>query len=180
MYLNLYQAVKKDDIQAFSSFVVKNENICFGRFPLLTLCYLYKSKKILKKYKEALLNIKSYKVVEEYYQIYKDFKAVAGRCLRLYNQENSIVQPIEILAILSKDKMVKKLFKLLTISPNIVDKIKKIYYINGKDFSKNNKKIKITQALMSKRQTKQHKIALILSLSNGFEVQINQTTHHYP
>lgn len=166
MYLNLYNAIKEDNLQAFSSLVVKNENICFGRFPLLTLCYLYNSKKILKKFSKQLLNIKNYKVVEEYYQIYKDFKTKAGRTLRLYTKENCTVNPIEMLAILGRDRQVKKLFKILTIHPNNVDKIKKIYYIQGKDFSKNNKKIKITPALMTKLQTKQHKVALIVSLAS--------------
>ena len=50
--INLILAsIKTDDEKAFKMLIEKHRayNICFGRFPLLTVLYLYGSKSIIKK-----------------------------------------------------------------------------------------------------------------------------------
>ena len=39
----IFEAIKNDDLNLFKSLVLSNSdlNLCFGRFPLLSLCYLY-------------------------------------------------------------------------------------------------------------------------------------------
>ena len=77
----IFDAIKTDDLKSFSSFMLsKNDlNICFGRFPLLSLCYLYKSYKIIDEYEVDLISVKNYTVVDEYYEIYLEFKKYAKK-----------------------------------------------------------------------------------------------------
>ena len=102
-YNDLFNAIVEDSIENFSSLIKGNESLCFGRFTILSLCYLYSSKKIIKKYSERLLKIKKYNVINEPIKIYKDFKTKAGKCLRLYAGKQNIISVLEILAILHKD-----------------------------------------------------------------------------
>ena len=62
LYDNIFDSIKNDDLTLFSSLIESNENLCYGRFPLLSICILYNSKKILKKYKNKLINIEKYNI----------------------------------------------------------------------------------------------------------------------
>ena len=112
-YNDLFNAIVDDNIDVFSSLIKGNENLSFGRFNILSVCYIYSAKKIIKKYSEKLLKIKKYNVVGEPTKIYKDFRFKAGRCLRLYVGKQNVINVLEILAILHKDNLVKKLFNAL-------------------------------------------------------------------
>ena len=57
-YNFIINAIKSNDLVLFAKFIKNNENVSFGRFPILTLLYLYNSKKIIKVYKDELLKIK--------------------------------------------------------------------------------------------------------------------------
>ena len=98
----IFEAVKLDDVKAFSSLVKSNADlkIRYGRFPLLSVCYLYESYNILSKFETPMLLISSYEVFGEYIEIYQKFKKYAKKALRLYVFEYEIVQPVEMLAIL--------------------------------------------------------------------------------
>lgn len=138
----IFQLIKSDDLIAFSRLENGKYSICFGRFPLLSVCYLYNSKKILKAYEKILLNIKQYDIVDEPFVLYLDFQKVAKKCLRLYIN-NVIVSPIEMLAILNNDTKVKKVFKHFLNDEKVVANLKYIYgnvyqqkiKINGKKIS---------------------------------------------
>ena len=108
----IFNAIKSDDLVIFAGVIKGNENISFGRFPILSLCFLYGSNKIIDKYFDVLCKIEKYHVIDEFFEIYNTFKIVAGRALRLY-VDGSIVSPLEMLAILHKDNKVKKSFKLI-------------------------------------------------------------------
>ena len=130
----LFEAIKKDDIKSFSSIMLSNSdlNICFGRFPILSLCYLYGSYKILEKYEKLLFPIKNFVVVDEYYEIYLKFKRHAKKCLKLYVYDDKIVYPIEMLAILDERFMISKYYNLLYKNEDILTNLQKIYKINKK------------------------------------------------
>lgn len=130
----LFEAIKKDDIKSFSSIMLSNSdlNICFGRFPILSLCYLYGSYKILEKYEKLLFPIKNFVVVDEYYEIYLKFKRHAKKCLKLYVYDDKIVYPIEMLAILDERFMISKYYNLLYKNEEILTNLQKIYKINKK------------------------------------------------
>ena len=68
----LFEAIRKDDLKSFSSVMLSKSdlNISFGRFPILSLLYLYGSYKILEKYERFLLPIHNFQVVEENYDAY--------------------------------------------------------------------------------------------------------------
>ena len=110
VYKEIFNAIKSDNLVLFSSYFEEYKNISFGRFPLLSLCYLYNSKKLIKNYKKTLVSVNSYVVIDEYVDIYKKFYAVDGRNLRHYVY-GDVVSPVEMLAILNKDSDVKKIFK---------------------------------------------------------------------
>ena len=161
----LFEAIKNDNIELFSSLITKNENISFGRFPLLTLCYLYKAKTIIKDYEKQLLQISKY-VVKDYepFEIYKKFKIYAGRTLRLYSFEN-IVTPIEMLAIMHKDSKVKRLFKENNFDEKIINNLKTIYTIFAQKVEIENNYIKIKSKPLSCYNKYLHRVATYVSLS---------------
>src|SRR5574344_941272 len=105
---NIIFSIKSDDLTSFCKILREQENLCFGRFPLLSVCLLYNSKRILKKYRKSLEHIKDFCVVFEPFFLAKDFMKVAGKSMRLY--QNKIVYPIEMLALFHKDFQVKKTY----------------------------------------------------------------------
>ena len=78
----IINSIKADNLMDFSQLVKDNQNLCFGRFPILSICYLYGAKKIIKSYESKLCQIKEYKIVDESFEVYNKFKQFAGRCLR--------------------------------------------------------------------------------------------------
>ncbi|MBQ9792313.1 MAG: hypothetical protein IJW32_01015 [Clostridia bacterium] len=176
---SLFQAIKEDNDTLFVSSFKGNESICFGRFPVLSLCYLYKAKKILRKYKkELLVKIVKYKVVGEPFEIYTIFKSKAGRSLRLYTAEN-IVTPIEMLAILNKDWAVKNQFKNYKKDEKVIQNLKTIYLINCQRFEVSGNKIKIGKKPLNLYQTKLRKIALYSSLAIVLCISVLFTTINF-
>ena len=75
-----------------------NENLSFGRFPVLSLCILYKANKIIKAHKQILFNrVFKYKIIDEPFEVYKKFRDVAGRSLRLYVNEKTNMSQVFVL-----------------------------------------------------------------------------------
>ena len=126
---SLLQAIKKDDIKAFNALMEKNSNGAYrlGRFPVLSLLYLYKSRKILSSYEAELLKISNYEELREPVEISKKFAAKAGKCLRLYWGE--VVSPQEMLLILDKTKRLKRIFPLAKPSEQVKRRLQQIYSI---------------------------------------------------
>jgi len=130
----LFEAIKKDDLKSFSSLMLSKSdlNICFGRFPILSLLYLYGSYKILDKFEKWLLPIHNYNVVEENYDAYLKFKRYAKKSLKIFVLNERIIYPIEMLAILDERYLLNKYFKKLYKNEEIVENLRKIYILNQK------------------------------------------------
>ncbi|MGN0960763.1 MAG: hypothetical protein ACI4PF_01025, partial [Christensenellales bacterium] len=158
----IFNAIKSDDLVLFSSLIKGNENISFGRFPILSLCYLYNSQKIIGEYKLKLCKIKEFTYVNEFFEIYNSFKKVAGRALRLYTN-NGIISPLEMLAILHKDSLVIKNFKLFNKNENILDNLRQIYLFNSQKVIITPTSIKISKSPLSNYFRSRCKKALCLS-----------------
>ena len=128
---------------------------------------MYNANKIIKVYKDELIKIKYYNVVDEPLEFYHKFKAIAGRSLRLY-LDKAIISPIEMLAILGKDGEVKKLFKVCIdnklISDKVIKNLTKIYTINKQVAKPNKNKISISP----KRFTKKEKLFYRVGLASSF------------
>lgn len=100
----LFDAVKKDDCETFFN-LTKNTRLgstCFGRFPVLSLMYLYGSDNLVKHFEKKLLEVGVYTVVDEPEEIYSVFREKAKKCLRLYVDKDAVVSPLEMLLILSR------------------------------------------------------------------------------
>lgn len=126
---SLLQAIKKDDKKAFDALMERAQcgGYRLGRFPVLSLLYLYKSRKILSEYEEKFLKITSFEELSEPIEISKKFSNKAGKCLRLYL--NEIVSPIEMLLILDKSNRLKKVFPMTKPSSAVKGRLRSIYYI---------------------------------------------------
>lgn len=100
----LYEAIKNDDCETFYS-LTKNTRLastCFGRFPVLSLMYLYGSDKLVKNFEKNLLEISAYAFADETEESYLLFKEKAKKCLRLYVDKGAVVSPLEMLLILGR------------------------------------------------------------------------------
>lgn len=126
---SLLQAIKKDDLKAFNALTEKARGGIYrlGRFPVLSLLYLYKSRKILSVYEERFLKITGYEPLREPVEISKKFSAKAGKCLRLYLDE--VVSPVEMLLILDKTRRLKRVYPLTKQPSAVKERLKSIYAI---------------------------------------------------
>ena len=126
-------------------------NISYGRFPLLTLCYMYNSKKIISKFGKQMSTISDFAVVDEPFSVYCDFKNIAGKSIRIYATNTHIVMPIEMLAIMHKDRVVKKYYSIYAKSDNTQANLEKIYHLSEQNISYKKNKIHITLRKLSKQ-----------------------------
>ena len=127
----LLDAIQKDDLTSFT-FLMQNQsdmNLCIGRFPILSLLYLYSSFKILSKFEDRLTPIHNYRVESEPVSIYKDFRKVAGKSLRLFSGDE-IVYPVLMLAVLNEQTILKCKYRFLYKNANICAIIENIYKLN--------------------------------------------------
>lgn len=128
----IHQAVKADNVKEFDQLITQRLlSLCLGRFPLLSLCYLYQSTIILAKYEKQLQAITSqnYFTEIEPTAIYQDFRTVAGKSLRLFTNSDT-VSPAEMLAILGYSEKLNYEWKNLEKNALIISNVKKIYQIN--------------------------------------------------
>ena len=175
----LFVAIKKDDVKSFSFLMTSNTdlNISFGRFPILSLLYLYGSYNILRSFEKSLMPIHNYKREEEPYEAYKKFKSKARKAVRLYQGEESFVYPAEMLAIVDNRFLIDKNYKNLYKNDEIALKIEKIYNLSGEyEISVNLQKI----TLKKKKLTFKQKligfglvaVAVLFSLLGGLSVAL--------
>lgn len=166
--LNLFNAVKLDDLTSFCTLLEKNADILkisFGRFPLLSVCYLYDSKKIVKRFKKDLIGIDEFIVIDEPFVIYKDFRLRCGKAIRLFANSNYKIMPIEMMAILQKDAFVKRNYKSFAKDEFTTEKLIKIYQLNNQKCQINDKNIKISAKKLSKKAKKTILMSSIFSFS---------------
>lgn len=126
---SLLQALQNDDIKAFEALGEKARSGAYrlGRFPVLSLLYLYKSRKILSAYEEKLLKTCEYEALSEPVSVSKKFSSKAGKCLRLYLNET--VSPLEMLLILDKTRRLKRVYPLTKTPSAVKERLKAIYSV---------------------------------------------------
>ena len=165
-YNNLITAITQDNLSLFSANCKGNLNVRFGRFPILTLCYMYRARKILSKYKKELWQVKDYQVAKEPFEFYNKFRNLAGRTLRLYTSEKAVVTPIEILAILHKDSEVKRLYRKYrhTLLDKVKRNIKSIYTIYAQEPYILTYKLKLKPRKLTRHERLPYKIGMSCGL----------------
>ena len=150
----LYLAIKKDDLKSFEKHL-KDEGaitISFGRFPILSLCYLFNSRKIIKKYEDRLLSIRNFIRIDEKIETYTLFKQKAGRIIRVYAGKDIIVHPLEMLAILNKAARLENVYPKAIKTNQQIENIKLIEQIKqSKDVEASETKIKMPRQPLDKK-----------------------------
>lgn len=159
----ILNAIKSDDVTAFSCICEENQNfnLCFGRFCLLSICYLYNAKNILKKFGKELSKITDFVNTEELFVLYQKFKTIAGKNLRLYLNSSEKISPIEILALQGKDEQVKKLFSIYQ-TEQIIKNLQYIYRQKNQSVLIKNKKISIGPKKWDYSRSKVAKICMLI------------------
>jgi len=129
----MVNAIQSDDIASFETAVTQSPEVltyAFGRFPVLSLCYLYKSTAIIKKYEEKLVKVTYHNQVEEPQQAYAKFKNLAGVHLQKYT--TGYVHPAEMLALLKETAYLKKKFGVLKPNESAQSNILNVYARRGR------------------------------------------------
>lgn len=128
--LKILQIIKKDDVVEFDRLIFKGKNLRLGRFPILSIAYLYDAQGIYSRYQGKLLSpaFSQYTLLDEPEEIYSKFKTVSGKCMRFYLDD--IVEPTEMLALLGKSELLSKLWQYAPKSQKIIHNISSIYSIN--------------------------------------------------
>lgn len=140
----LLNAIKSDDLIMFSKIVNDNPEMLslrYGRFPLLSLIYLYKSNRIIKNYEDTLSKIKTYTNTSEDISAYRLFKKHAKRALRLYVFSDNIVTPLEMLAVLGESERLYRNYtkqnKDNTVTENIISLYRMLHKQKVKEVNNN-------------------------------------------
>ncbi len=124
-----FEAILRDDAVSFGALMEKDRigAYRYGRFPVLSLMYLFKSKKLIKRYEEEFIKITSFTEKNEPVTAFSEFKKIAGKCLRLYFSE--IVSPLEMLLISDDIRRLKRIYPLAKPSEDIKKRLKEAYFI---------------------------------------------------
>lgn len=121
-------AIKKDDVKAFKAMAdAKPGSRRLGRFPVLSLMYLYGACRLIKEFEGEYLKINAWDELAEPAEAAAMFAKRAGKCLRLYFDE--VVSPIETLLILDKSAKVKKAYPIANPPEPVRSRLKAIYRI---------------------------------------------------
>lgn len=136
----IFNAIVHDNVKDFEKCIQSDANlkIRFGRFPLLSVLYLFKSYSILNKFENKLFKIKDFEEQFEPFEIYQKFKKYAGRSLR-FLLEQELVSPLEVLAIMDERSLIVQIYGQIYKSDKIIASVKNIYLTNyGLSFCCNN------------------------------------------
>lgn len=127
----IFKAVKEDNIKKFDAYMETgvNRTLRYGKFPLLSVCYLFKANKIIKKHEKMLLNNKSYNKVPEESEIYEEFRRYNKRCLRIYLGADSIVSPLEMLYIMGEKHQFECAYPMAYRNDAVNKNLKKLHKI---------------------------------------------------
>lgn len=128
-YERLLLTLKKDNLKEFKSCMEINNcgTLRLGRFPVLSVMYLYKSRRILRAYEKSFLRYSSWQDIGEPTELAAKFRSVAGKCLRIYLNET--VSPIEMLLLLDRNFKVKRVFPQMHVVAPVKQRLKTIYFI---------------------------------------------------
>ena len=123
----LLAAVKADDVKAFGSEMSSEVfSMCFGRFPLLSLLYLFNAKKIVKTYYTELIKERPRKSEMPDREADDRFASLAGKALRYFTDRE--VSPLEMLAVLGRGKALKSLYAVYPNAEKYLPFIQKVYF----------------------------------------------------
>ena len=127
----LFEAIKKDNVKEFENNIKEyNElDISFGRFPILSLMYLYNSKKLINKYEDKLIALNKFThIFPEETDAINKFREYAGRTIRVFNID-SFILPLEMLLCLGNTNKFRKIYPKSPTSNETKLRLSQIYSI---------------------------------------------------
>ena len=123
----IYECVKKDDASSFGSLAdAEVFSAVFDRFPILSLCYLFGARKIVKSFLDPMLKASGEIPCGRISEADEKFIKAAGKAARYYASDK--VYPLEMLAILGERKKLKKLYAVYPRAEKHVTAFSRIYY----------------------------------------------------
>ncbi|MCR4661021.1 MAG: hypothetical protein K5765_03340 [Clostridia bacterium] len=125
----LLDAIIEDNVKKYDNLIngFTTDEITFGRFPLLSIMYLYDSKKLIKKYESVLIKYFKYAcILPEETRLFDMFRNNVGKVIRLFDYD-SIISPIEMLLCLGKTNYFKKMYKIAYTNSKINKNLEQIY-----------------------------------------------------
>ena len=125
----LFQALKKDNVKEFKSCMeISNCGpLRLGRFPVLSVMYLYNARRLIYAYEKKFLKHNSWQDIGEPVELSVKFRDVAGKCLRFYLNET--VSPVEMLLLLNRDFKLKRVFSKAHITAPVKQRLKDVYFV---------------------------------------------------
>ena len=125
----MLKAIQDDDLKSFNALMIEAQCGIYrlGRFPVLSLMYLYCSRSIISAYEERFAKISSWNELDEPICIVEQFAKKAGKCLRLYS--NEVVSPLEMLLILDRTRRLRRIYPLTNASNAVKTRLQSLYYI---------------------------------------------------
>lgn len=153
---SILTAIKNNDFESFSKIVETRRSVLslrFGRFPMLSVCYLYQSDKIISAYETNMMNVVNYIEVDELNEIYIEFKDHAKKCMRFYTESDAIVSPLEMLAIINDSYSLRNVYGRYPKNEEISVRLTDIYRIlHRQNIKQEDKVIYIKRQKLPKKQ----------------------------
>lgn len=129
IYSKLAAAIVSDNKKEFDKLISTDKerlNVCFGRFPLLSACYLVGANKIAAAYERKLLPLFKFEDVGEYCDFEKVFLKKAKKSISFYIDGTKLT-PLEALAITNDSAKLKKVYPTAFKSRSTQERIEKIF-----------------------------------------------------
>lgn len=179
----IVQCIKTDNNNEFSLLLKQKDFLraTFGRFPLLSVLYLFNASKLIKKYEKDLILISEFENYEENVQIYNEFKQKSGRLLRLYAVD-SIVTPCEMLAVLNQNTHLNYVIKKYNLNiEKIIGRINQIELVrSNSETTTSNKKIKFGKKKLSNNLIKAFiSCVILIFLTSAVAILSNVCTKNW-
>lgn len=123
----LLEIVRADDVKGFGEIASPELfSAVFGRFPILSLLYLFSARRIVKRHFDELVKERPHLRYDRIEEADALFVKKAGKALRHYHAKE--VSPLEMLAILGRPSALKKLYAVYPAADRYLPALHKIYY----------------------------------------------------
>ena len=127
--LAILQAIRQDQPADFDRLTGKHKNLRFGRFSLLSICYLFGAHRIVRAHKNAMRQGAPVDL-DELPAVYNAFVAVAGRSLRLWaGYVRHEVHPLAVLALTGDWRTLRREYPTYVCTPDEQTRLVEAIYL---------------------------------------------------
>ena len=125
----LLEAIKSDDVKRYAALADgRVGSLRMGRFPVLSLFYLYDAKKLTSLYEDEYVGNNGWEELPEFPELSAKFQKVAGKALRLY--QNEVVSPMEMALLVGKTGKVRRLVSAARLTAAQKNRMVSLYSVN--------------------------------------------------